>query len=202
MASIDSLAPPPRRQGARLAREPAGLVRRGFATAIDLAFLLLIGLVVRALLRASGEMDPGVDSSAGRWIQENPRLFWSLTFTAPAWLALSVCEALPGRAGPGKRALSLFIEGPRPEESPSFARIALRTAIKLVPWHIAALAFLFPTPWDPRDSLERTRFLVLLGSNLWIGIYMASAAMTRRRQSLHDLATGTVVLGSRDARDG
>ena len=72
-------------------------------------------------------------------------------------------------------------------------RIALRTAIKLVPFYIAALALLFPQVWDPQRTLERSRLLTLLGSNLWLGIYLAAAAMTRRRQSLHDLATGTAV---------
>ena len=195
-AQINRSSPPTGHPNASQARAPAGLVRRGCATAIDLAFVLLVGLGLRALLRAAGvtHAEAGLDMGAAQWISENPRLFWSLSFALPAWLALSVAEALPGRAGPGKRALRMYIEGPRPQQTPSFARIALRTAIKLVPWHIAALAFLFPVPWDPRESLERARFLVLFGSNLWIGIYLASAAVTRRRQSLHDLATGTVVL--------
>jgi uncharacterized RDD family membrane protein YckC len=193
MASNDSSAPAAERLGAVLAREPAGLVRRALATAIDHAFALLVGYGARAALSAFAAHDSG-EPELVAWISNHPRLAWSLTSALPAWLALSIAEALPGRAGPGKRALGLCVEGPHPQQSPSFARIALRTAIKLVPWLIAALAFLFPKPWDPREALERTRFFLLLGSNLWIGIYLASAAMTRRRQSVHDLATGTVVL--------
>jgi len=174
-------------QGAAAEREPASLVRRAIATVIDLGCAAFVGAAAHAVLR-HGVYATHVDgSSVTRWT-------WSVTFALPAWLALSVLEALPGRAGPGKRVLGLTIEGPRQQESPSFARIALRTAIKWFPLLIAALAFLFPTPWDPRHSIERSRFLALFGSNLWIGIYMASAAMTRRRQALHDLATGTVVL--------
>jgi MFS family permease len=43
------------------------------------------------------------------------------------------------------------------------------------------------------------RLMVVLSSNLWIGLYLASAAMTRRRQSLHDLALGSVVLRCKPA---
>ena len=193
MPDFDPDAANARPTAARLSREPASLVRRALATLIDLSIAAAIGFFAVKLAAAGVAQGLG-DPDPGTWISRHPRVFWSLIFALPAWLVLSLCEALPGRAGPGKRALHLFIEGPRPQESPSFARIALRTAIKLVPWNIAAFAILFPTPWDPRDSLERSRFLLLFGSNLWIGIYMASAAMTRRRQSLHDLATGTVVL--------
>ena len=180
------------RGDAELASEPASLVRRALATVLDLGAALVVGAAAHALLRehvhagwatSPTGCDPIVDGFS-----------WTLTFALPAWLALSVLEALPGRAGPGKRAFHLRLEGPRPQASPTFARIALRTGIKLLPWLIAAYAFLLPTPWDPRDPIERSRFLLLFGSNFWIGITMACAAMTRRRQSLHDLATGTVVL--------
>ncbi len=189
MPNIDPDAPRARHAQAELAREPASLVRRALATAIDLAFAALIGLCVRAL-----SMAPWLElSSQAEWILERPKLAWSLSVAMPAWLVLSTLEALPGRAGPGKRLLGLCLEGPRAGQVPSFARVALRTAIKLAPWYIAALALLFPEPWDPHKSLERSRLLTLLGSNLWLGIYLAAAVMTRRRQSLHDLATGTAV---------
>ncbi|HUR29262.1 MAG TPA: RDD family protein [Planctomycetota bacterium] len=193
MPNLDRDARAEQKADAGISREPASLVRRALATGVDLAFAALCGALASLSIAAAaknGFGSPGLET----WIAAHPRLFWSLGFALPAWLALSACEALPGRAGPGKRVLRLRIEGPRPQASPSFPRIALRTGIKLAPWLIAAYAFLFPTPWDPRGSIERARFLLLFGSNLWIGIYMASAAMTRRRQCLHDLATGTVVL--------
>ncbi|MEO6710754.1 MAG: RDD family protein [Planctomycetota bacterium] len=202
MAPIDPPAQPARAPGAQLEHEPAGLVRRACATAIDLACAALIGLAAQPLLRELFAAAGAHAEGGARADSLHTRLSWSLSFALPAWLALSILEALPGRAGPGKRAMGMRIEGPRPQEKPSLARVALRTAIKLLPWHIAALAFLFPTPWDPREPLERARFLLLFGSNLWLGIYLASAAMTRRRQSLHDLATGTVVLNSRAGRRG
>ncbi len=189
MPNIDPDPPRARLAPRDLAREPASLVRRALATAIDLAFAALIGVCVRAL-----EMAPWLElPSLTQWMLERPRLAWSLTVALPAWIGLSALEALPGCAGPGKRLLGLCLEGPRAGQVPSFARIALRTAIKFVPFYIAALALLFPEPWDPHKSLERSRLLTLLGSNLWLGIYLAAAAMTRRRQSLHDLATGTAV---------
>ncbi len=179
------------RSAADPAREPAGLARRGCALCIDLAIAALVGTAVQGLM---GQWTaPGSSNSAlGEWIAANPRLGWSATFALPAWLALALLEALPGRAGVGKRALGLRLESTR-GTAPPLAKIALRTAIKLVPWLVGAMAFLFPKPWEPTDALERSRLLILLGSNLWIGIYLASAAMTSRGQSLHDLATGTVV---------
>lgn len=189
MPNIDPDLPQARQAPRDLAREPASLFRRALATAIDLVFATLIGLCARGLERASWlEL-----SSLSQWILERPRLAWSLSVALPAWIGLSALEALPGCAGPGKRLLGLCLEGPRAGQLPSFARVALRTAIKFAPFYIAALALLFPEVWDPQKTLERSRLLTLLGSNLWLGIYLAAAAMTRRRQSLHDLATGTAV---------
>jgi uncharacterized RDD family membrane protein YckC len=177
--------------------EPAGLFRRACAFAIDLCVAAAIAWGFTAVARALGADALLASTRAGRYLLERPWLLWSASHALPAWLALSFLESLPPRAGPGKRLLRLRVEASRRGDSPSAARIALRTAIKLVPWLVAALALFLPRPWDPRDPIESPRLLVLLASNLWIGIYLASAAMTRRRQSLHDLATGTVVVGER-----
>lgn len=166
----------------------AGLLRRAFAQAIDVGLAAAIGLCA---LECSQQL-----AVAGRevWLEPSTWLGWSASFGLPAWLALSLLEWLPGNASPGKRVLRLHLVGPQPGRRPSFARLLLRTAIKLLPWHIGALALCLPEPWNPREPLELARLLLVLGSNLWLGLYLACAAMTRRRQSLHDLLVGTVVL--------
>lgn len=180
----------------------AGLLRRACALALDLGLAGLLGLSVTAAARALGIAQWVGDWPVGHWFLEHQDLAWSAVYVLPAWLALSVIESMPAHASPGKRALGLRLVGPRPGQPLSFVRIALRTAIKLAPWHIGALALLFPEPFDPRNELELARLLILLGSNLWIGIYLAIAAITRRRQSLHDLIVGTQVVNARFTRAG
>lgn len=160
----------------------ASLTLRALAGIVDLA--LAVGLVVgqRRLL-------PGPSPSA----EPESLLAWLATTVLPAWFALAVAEALPGRAGPGKRLLGLRIVSAHSRLELTFARLALRTALKLVPAACAAVALAYPTLWDGHAPLGGRRLALFLAANLWIGIYLAAAAMTRRRQSLHDLATGTRV---------
>ena len=173
--------------------ESAGLLRRAFAQTIDVGLAAVIGLCA---LQAAQRL---VDSGWGAWLGQSTWFAWSAIFGLPAWLLLALLEWLPGHASPGKRVLRMHLVGPQRGRRPSFARVALRTAIKLLPWHIGALALCLPHPWDPREPLELGRLLLVLGSNLWLGLYLACAAMTRRRQSLHDLVVGTVVVRTASA---
>jgi uncharacterized RDD family membrane protein YckC len=180
-------------QATRSDEQLGGLLRRALAQAIDLGLAACVA--VCALYAASWLPD----SSWAAWIARPTWLSWSVGVALPAWLALAALEALPGHASPGKRLLGLGLsEAPRAPRL-SFLRIALRTGLKLLPWQIGALALCLPQPWDPREPLEFGRLMVVLSSNLWIGLYLASAAMTRRRQSLHDLALGSVVLRCKPA---
>ena len=167
---------------------PAGLLRRAFAQALDLGLAAAVMLGVLAL------SERFADAPLGSWLGPRGGLRWSASLALPAWLVLTLLEWLPGNASPGKRILGMRLIGSRRLPRISFARIALRTLIKLLPWHIGAIALSLPQPWDPREPLELSRLLWLLGSNLWLGLYLACAAMTRRRQSLHDLLVGTLVL--------
>lgn len=166
---------------------PGGLLRRAFAQALDLG---LAAALVQGLVALAQRLDP---APWGAWLGLPGGLRWSLSLALPVWFILSVLEWLPGQASPGKRTLGLRLLGHR-QERLSFVRVALRTAIKLLPWIIGALALWLPKPWDPQERLELGRLLLVLGSNLWLGLYLACAAMTRRRQSLHDLVVASVVL--------
>lgn len=176
--------------------ELAGLLRRAWAQALDVGIFVAIGLCA---LEAAERL---ANAGWGAWLAEPTWLLWSAIFGLPGWLALSAMEWFRGNASPGKRALGLHLVGPRHAPRPSFARLLLRTAIKLLPWHIGAVALCLPQPWNPRVPLELGRLMLLLGSNLWLGLYLACAAMTRRRQSLHDLVAGTVVLRTGRAGTG
>jgi uncharacterized RDD family membrane protein YckC len=170
-----------------------GLVRRGVATLVDLGFLVLAAWASRAtvswLLAGNGEAPP----SEAVLAPLSSRAGWMLTTLVPPWLALSALEALPGLAGPGKRLLGLCVASARPGSRPAFGRILARTLVKFLPAAFAAQALCFPVPWNGHGPLERGRLVMFLGANLWLGIYLAAAAMTRRRQALHDLALGTRV---------
>lgn len=162
---------------------PAGLVRRALAQTIDLG----LAVALAACLERAWPSAP-VSDAAHPWLE------FLVRTALPAWLLSAGVECLPGNASPGKRLLGLRVLAATAARPASPARVLLRGALKLVPFAVAALALRFPMPWDPREALAWPRVALLLASNLWLGLFLAAAAMTRRRQAPHDLAAATVVV--------
>jgi uncharacterized RDD family membrane protein YckC len=76
----------------------------------------------------------------------------------------------------------------------SFGRALLRTIIKLLPFEINHLVLFLPTPiWGDPNPGFRIGFVVV---NALITLYFATMFLTKRRQSIHDLEAGTIVVNA------
>lgn len=114
-----------------------------------------------------------------------------LSVSLPVWLYFISMESLAGQATLGKRLLGLRVA------RASGGRIGLgqavaRTALKLLPWEATHMTLLLPTPiWSDPAASFRPGLWVVYGL---LAAYLAAAMLTPRRQTLPDLAAGTVVI--------
>jgi uncharacterized RDD family membrane protein YckC len=98
----------------------------------------------------------------------------------------------------GKRLFGLCGTGDTGERL-HFGRALLRAGVKLLPWESAHLALNLPTPLlvdpesgafqQPRGAFRRS----VLVPYFLLGLWTATMAWTRRRQSVHDLVARTIV---------
>ena len=109
--------------------------------------------------------------------------------TVPGSLYFALCESSRSQATLGKRALHVRVVDVYGARI-GFGRALLRTLIKILPWCIAYLASGFPGT-VLADGLQHPRWLFVAYGLL--ALYIASAMMTLRKQSVHDLAAGTYV---------
>jgi uncharacterized RDD family membrane protein YckC len=170
----------------------AGVIRRLGAYAIDALLLFVtVGLVLGAI--------PGfiLYRNIGLEWMENGWLLWAYVFTTvsiPFWLYYSLCESSARQATIGMRLLGLRVTGLNGERI-SFGRALLRTVVKLIPFEVNHAVMFLPVPLasDPHPGFRYGFILV----NVLLAIYLASIFLTRRRQSIHDLAAGTLVVRDR-----
>ncbi|MFO7270603.1 RDD family protein [Sphaerobacter thermophilus] len=175
---------------------PARIVlRRGLAYAIDvaLAYGVFVG-VQTALTPIRNRLDPV-------WMTSGPRLegYIFLTISLPVWCYFTLCEGSRWQATVGKRLLGLRVVTATGERV-GWGRALLRTVVKLLPWDIAHVTVALPRPLfiDPNTgALDWTRgdfrpgFLLAYAV---LALTLVAVVRTPRRQALHDLAAGTVVV--------
>jgi uncharacterized RDD family membrane protein YckC len=169
----------------------ASVIRRVAAYAVDalilfIAFPIILGAICGFVLYLTIGLD---------WM-ENGFLFWLYVFSVvsiPFWLYYSLLESSMRQATFGMRLFGLQvadIEGKRI----SFGRALLRTIIKLLPFELNHLVLFLPTPiWSDPNPGFRIGFVIV---NALIILYFATMFLTRRRQSIHDLAAGTIVVNA------
>lgn len=77
----------------------------------------------------------------------------------------------------------------------SFGRALLRTVVKLIPFEVNHAVMFLPVPMagEPNPGFRPGFILV----SLLMMVYLASVILTRRKQSIHDLVAGTVVVRNR-----
>lgn len=114
-----------------------------------------------------------------------------LSLSAPMYAYFTLCESSASGATLGKRTLGLAVRDVYGARI-GLARALWRTFGKLLPLDVALLVLCFPAPpWDggPEFELRRGIFAVYA----LFGVNLATVLMTRKQQSLHDLAVGTLV---------
>ena len=179
---------------------PARIVlRRGVAYAIDIA------LAYGAFVGIQTALTPLRSRLGPLWMTSGPPFegYIFLTISLPIWCYFTLCEGSRWQATVGKRLLGLQVVTVAGQRV-GWGRALLRTAVKLLPWDIAHLTVALPTPLfiDPETgALDWTRGDFRLGFLLAyavLALTLEVVVRTPRRQALHDLAAGTVVVPVRD----
>jgi uncharacterized RDD family membrane protein YckC len=172
-------------------QDSASIIRRLLAYAVDaallfVAFPLILGAVCGLILY----------STVGFYWIHNGVLFWLYVFSTvsiPFWLYYSLLESSVWRATFGMRLLGLQVVD-ADGKGLGFGRALLRTVVKLLPFELNHLVMFLPRPiWsDPQPSF---RFGFVVVNTLMI-IYIVTMFLTHRKQSVHDLVAGTVVVNA------
>ena len=165
----------------------ASFTRRVAALFVD-ALVVVVGaqLVQVAVLLLQGDPRAWLDGG-GAWFAY---LGASVSLPSLAYLALS--EASGRRATLGKQALGLAVSDVYGARI-GLGRAAWRALVKLAPLELAQAALCFPPPfWDGGPALEVRRGVFIVYGV--VAVYLAATLMTRNKQSVHDLAAGTLVV--------
>ena len=113
------------------------------------------------------------------------------TVSVPTWAYFTLMERSSWQATVGKRLAGIRVTDIRGDRI-GFGRALLRTIVKLLPWEITHLSLLLPTPmWSEGPSASLRPGLIV--ANVLLLLYIATALLTPRKQSVHDLVAGTVV---------
>ena len=127
------------------------------------------------------------------WFQNsrNMSLYVLLSISIPVWGYFTYFDSCKSRDSLGKRLLNLSVvdlQGNRLKLRKSF----IRTLLKLLPWELAHLGVIFPTPlyFEAEPNL---RILTAMGMLLFI-VYIASILLKRNRNSMYDQLMGWQVI--------
>jgi uncharacterized RDD family membrane protein YckC len=167
-------------------RAAASFPRRALAAFVDVALVAAASLALHLGLVRSLASSEAAPSSAIEWY-----LHLAAAVSLPLWLYHAASDASTRHATLGKRWLGLkvvHIYGGDVE----WTRALVRTAFKLVPWELAHVALCFPEPVFGGHPLPMPR--LLFASYVLLGLDLALTLMTLKKQSFHDLATGTYVV--------
>ena len=162
-------------------------LRRLVAYWIDMTLLYAVLLGIQAIIFTQTEIP--------QWIaRQHPLViyFWiMLVISVPIWLYFTWWESSAHQATVGKRLLRLRVthqHGARLSPRQAFRR----TLAKLGFFELGHISFLFPTQIDltAADAPPWGVFLVVILMLVYFGVVW----ITPRRQSIHDLLVGTVVV--------
>ena len=119
----------------------------------------------------------------------------------PVWLYLTVTEAGAAHATWGKRRFDLAVRA-RNGRAAGPARVAVRNAVKLLPWACAHLGIapLWAGPGAGTLVGPALAWAPIGAAYLLVGATVASVLVRRDRAALHDLVAGTRVGQNRSAR--
>lgn len=112
-----------------------------------------------------------------------------LSFSLPAWTYFVLSDWSRSGTTLGKRLLNVSVTNAAGQRL-SLTRAFVRTAIKLLPWELTHLVFVFATGSQQFTIPQQTLLII---ANLLLVIYLAMVILTRGRRSIHDVLVGTTV---------
>lgn len=118
-----------------------------------------------------------------------------LTISLPVWLYFTWMDSERTKGSIGKRVVGLAVRGRAEGGRISIGKSFTRTVLKLLPWEIAHLGVIFPTPMYFEEQ-PGIRILTLVGILLF-AIYVISIFLSQKNQSLYDRLLATEVVQSK-----
>lgn len=130
------------------------------------------------------------------WFKDSLQLevYVLLTISLPVWLYFTWMDSKEKRGTFGKRIVGLAVRVEGKTGRIGLGKSFLRTILKLLPWEIAHLGVVFPTPLYFTEQ-PNIRVLTLLGILLFI-LYGVSIILSQKNQSWYDRLLKTEVVRS------
>ena len=156
------------------------------------AYLLDVVLLMAALVAVHGA---AYFARGKPFYEPHTGLEWELFLLAsvslPCWCYFALSEASARQATLGTRAFKLNVVDIYGSRLGS-GRAWVRTLVKLTPWECVHVALCFPEPVFGGAPFGVRPFLFVAYALL--GLYLAAAMLTLKKQSVHDLVAGTYVV--------
>ncbi len=121
----------------------------------------------------------------------NMYLYVLTTISLPVWLYFTYFDSKQSKGTLGKRIFKLSVQEEKYRTRISVSKSFVRAVLKLLPWEIAHLGVIFPTPLYYEEEPE-IRLLSYIGLVL-LTIYVASIFLSSTKQTIYDRLLGTIV---------
>lgn len=167
------------------------LARRTTAYFVDCIIAFTISMLfIQGLIMINLQPYLGIDD---QWFRNsiNMEIYVLLTISLPVWLYFAIMESSEKRATLGKRLVNLEVLNSTTTNKINFTQSISRTILKLLPWEIAHIGVIFPTPLHYAETAE-IRTLTIIGLVLFV-VYFVSIALDQQSRSLYDKWVGTTV---------
>jgi uncharacterized RDD family membrane protein YckC len=162
------------------------LIRRAGAFTVDIVLLFLVLFPVGQVVRLVVGWQPSASPTGPEvWLAS------ALNFSLPTWTYFVVSDSSARGATVGKWLLGLHVVRMTGERV-SRARALARTAVKVLPWETAHVSA-FALSTNPGVSFDVGQIIGLTIANALTVVYLAVAACTGGRRSVHDYVAATEV---------
>lgn len=125
-------------------------------------------------------------------LSSHMQLYVFLTISIPVWSYFALMDSRLSRGTFGKRVFRLKVVQESGSRSPGIGRSYFRTFLKLLPWEIAHLGVIYPTPLYFENEAQ-LRVGTYAGIVLLL-IYIVSVMISRKGQSMYDRLLGINVI--------
>lgn len=126
------------------------------------------------------------------WFQSsiNMQLYVLTSISIPVWIYFAYFDSKKSKGTFGKRIFKLEVKDNKNQKI-SFGKSLCRTILKLLPWEIAHIGVIFPTPIYYENE-PAVRILSYVGLLLF-AIYVISIWTDSRKRTIYDKVMGTIV---------
>jgi uncharacterized RDD family membrane protein YckC len=121
----------------------------------------------------------------------NMQLYVLFSISIPVWAYFTWFDSRKSKGTFGKRVFKLSVRD-NDKRQLSLGTSFLRTLLKLLPWEVAHLGVIFPTPLY-FESEPDMRLIPFIGISLF-ALYLLSIFMNEKKQTLYDMILGTRVV--------